>query len=122
MKTKRLHYHWNNYVKNDSFPWGVYCAIIRHCSVNSLTLCGSKGMNEYFKKIIETLQTNTTLQTVTLNDIEESELQVFENIISSFNKSQIRKKRQIENDDEVQCFSLTSFYDKFKWITVIYRY
>ena len=109
-----------NVSKNKSSPWGVYCAIIRHCCFNSLTLCGSKGMKEYFKKIIETLQTNTTLQSITLNDIEDSELQVFENTISSFNKSQIRKKREIENDDKVKCFSLTSFYDKkFKWITVI---
>ena len=51
---------------NSSSPWGVYCAIIRHCCVNSLTLCGDKGMKHYVKKITDSLQTNTTLQSLTL--------------------------------------------------------
>ena len=34
-------------------PWGVYCAIIRHCCVNSLTLCGDEGMKEYVKEITD---------------------------------------------------------------------
>ena len=32
---------------NNSSPWNVYCVIIRHCCVNSLTLCGDEGMGEY---------------------------------------------------------------------------
>ena len=47
-------------------PWDTYCEIIRDCSVNSLMLCGDKGMNKYFKKIINSLQTNTTIQSLTL--------------------------------------------------------
>ena len=50
---------------NESSPWGVYCAIIKHCSVDSLTLCGDEGMMEYAKEIIHSLQTNTTLQLLT---------------------------------------------------------
>ena len=55
---------------NKSSPWGVYCAIIEHCCVNSLTLCGDKGMNEYVKEFTDSLQTNTTLQSLTLCNIE----------------------------------------------------
>ena len=51
---------------NNSSPWGVYCAIIRHCSGNSLTLCGDEGMKEFVKEILDSLQANTTLCSVTL--------------------------------------------------------
>ena len=51
---------------NNSSPWGVYCAIIRHCSVNSLTLCGDEGMKEFVKEILDSLKANTTLCSVTL--------------------------------------------------------
>ena len=50
-------------------PWGVYCAIIRHCSINSLTLCGDEGMEEYIKEITDSLQANTTLQSLSLYGI-----------------------------------------------------
>ena len=33
--------------RNNSSPWGVYCAIIRHCCVDSLALCGDEGINEH---------------------------------------------------------------------------
>ena len=52
---------------NYSSPWGVYCAIIRHCCVSSLTLCGDVGINEYFKEIKDSLQTNVTLQSLILD-------------------------------------------------------
>ena len=45
-------------------PWGVYCAIIRHCCNSNLTLCGDKGMKEYIKEITDSLQANTTLQSL----------------------------------------------------------
>ena len=58
-----------NYVDlscNGSSPWGVYCAIIRHCCTNSLTLGGDEGMKEYIKELADSLQANTTLQSLTL--------------------------------------------------------
>ena len=55
-----------NLRKNDSSPWGVYCAIIRHCCVNSLTLCGDEGMNNYIKDIKDSLDMNPGLHTLTL--------------------------------------------------------
>ena len=54
---------------NSSSPWGVYCAIIRHCCVNGLTLCGDEGMKQYSKEIADSLQANTTLQSLTLYGI-----------------------------------------------------
>ena len=54
---------------NDTSPWGVYCAIIRHCCVDSLTLCGDDGVKDYVKEISENLKLTTTLQELTLQNI-----------------------------------------------------
>ena len=56
---------------NVSSPWGVYCAIIRHCSVNNLTLSGVQAseMKDYVNKITESLQKNTDLTSLTLCNI-----------------------------------------------------
>ena len=51
---------------NKSSPWGVYCAIIKHCNVNSLTLCGDKGMRNFAKEIVGNLQVNTKLRSLIL--------------------------------------------------------
>ena len=56
-------------IENESSPWGVYCAIIRHCSVNSLTLCGDCGIEDYASEIKESLQMNTKLLSLTLCNI-----------------------------------------------------
>ena len=52
--------------KNKSSPWGVYCAIFRHCRTNKLTLCGDEGMKEYIKEIADSLQENTMLHSLAL--------------------------------------------------------
>ena len=56
---------------NDSTPWGVYCAIIRHCSGNNLALCGIKAyeMKEYVDDITKSLQMNNNLESLTLCNI-----------------------------------------------------
>ena len=56
---------------NDSSPWGVYCAIIRHCSVNNLALCGIQAseMKEYVREITRSLRINRTLKSLTLCNI-----------------------------------------------------
>ena len=54
---------------NNSSPWGVYCAIIRHCNVDSLTLCGDHGIEDYVNKIKDCLQMNTKLISLTLCNI-----------------------------------------------------
>ena len=68
---------------NDSSPWGVYCAIIKHCSGNSLTLCGDEGMKYYVKKITDSLQRNTTLQSLTLFKIGRNGQQFIKDILGN---------------------------------------
>ena len=68
---------------NFSSPWGVYCAIIRHCCVNSLTLCGDEGMEEYVKEITDCLQTNATLQSLTLCKIGRTGVESIESILAN---------------------------------------
>ena len=67
---------------NQSSPWGVYCAIIRYYCVNSLTLCGDKGMKEYVKEITDSLQTNEKLQSLTLCKIGRIGLQSIKHVVS----------------------------------------
>ena len=57
---------------NHSSPWGVYCAIIRHCSVNSLTLCGDDGIGQYVNELKEVLQMKTTLISLKLCNINNN--------------------------------------------------
>ena len=51
---------------NKSTPWDGYCTIIRHCCVDKLVLFGYEGMEDYVKEATHSLQTNTTLQSLTL--------------------------------------------------------
>ena len=69
--------------ENESSPWGVYCAIIRHCCGNSLTLCGDEGMEGYVKDIIDSLQANTILQSLTLCKIGKTGLQSMKDILDN---------------------------------------
>ena len=71
-------------------PWGVYCAIIRRCCSDSLTLCGDNGMKEYIKEITDSLQKNTTLQSLTLFDIKTVGVQSVKAVL--MNKSQFTLK------------------------------
>ena len=57
---------------NHSSPWGVYCAIIKHCSVNSLTLCGDDGIGQYVNELKVVLQMNTTLISLKLCNINNN--------------------------------------------------
>ena len=54
---------------NESSPWDLYCAYIRQCSCNSLTLGGDYGMKERVDKINDSLQNNTNLQLLKLKNI-----------------------------------------------------
>ena len=101
---------------NGSSPWGVYCAIIRHCCVNSLTLCGDEGMKDYIKEILDSLQINISLQSLTLHGIGECELQLFESAVSSLNKSLTRSKR--ENCGKFRYFSLSVSYSSKNMVVV----
>ena len=78
--------------KNQASPWGVYCAIVRHCDVNDLTLCGDEGMQEYIVDITYSLQANTTLQSLVVHDVEENEVQLIKNALNSLSTSLINTK------------------------------
>ena len=54
---------------NDSSPWGIYCAIIKHGSVNNLTVCGDEGMKGHIKEITDSLEANRKLESLTLCSI-----------------------------------------------------
>ena len=56
---------------NDSNPWGVYCAIIRHYNVKRLALCGIKAyeMMEYVDGITNSLQMNDNLESLELCNV-----------------------------------------------------
>ena len=96
---------------NKSSPWGVYCAVIRHCCVSSLTLCGDEGINEYFKEIKDSLQTNVALQSLILCHSTETSC-IDEDLISKTNWSQtslgiegILYFTTLSNDDRKETFS-----------------
>ena len=80
-----VHHH-----ANSPSPWGVYCAIIRHCCSNSLTFCGDNRMKEYIKEITDSLQANTTLQSLTLFGIGTVGVQSVKAVL--MNKSQFTLK------------------------------
>ena len=65
--------------RNGSSPWSVYCAIIRHCCVNNLTLCGDDGMEKYVEDITDSLHSNKSLQSLTLCSIGSIGLKVVKN-------------------------------------------
>ena len=52
-----------------SSPWGVYCNIIRYSSNNNLTVCGDNGMEQHIIEIMNSLELNKGLGSLTLCSI-----------------------------------------------------
>ena len=67
--------------RNESSPWGIYCAIIRQCCVKSLTLCGDEGMREYVRDLAGNLQNNVMLESLTLCKIGKTGVKLIEAIL-----------------------------------------
>ena len=67
---------------NESSPWGVYCALIRHSCVNNLTLWGDLGITIYGEVIKDILKANTKLERLTLH-IGRGKLQFIKDVIDS---------------------------------------
>ena len=67
--------------RNNSSPWGVYCAIIRHCCINNLTLCGDDGMKNHVKEITDSLESNRKLQSLTLCSIGRIGVEVIKEVL-----------------------------------------
>ena len=91
---------------NNSSPWGVYCAIIRHCSVNNLTLTGIQvnEMKEYVNEITETLQMNTSLTSLTLNNIlgDIKQIKTVLSCITTFTEFNISCRKFTDSKDMQQ--------------------
>ena len=68
---------------NESSPWGVYCAIIRHCSVNNLTLSGVQAseMKDYVDEIIKSLNC-ASLKSLTLCNIR-GKIELIKTVLST---------------------------------------
>ena len=75
--------------ENTASPWGVYCAIIRHCCINSLTLCGDEGMKEYIQEITDSLQANTTITSLTLHSVGKIGVEAIKQVLC--NKLTLRR-------------------------------
>ena len=71
--------------ENGSSPWDVYCAIIRHCSVGSLTLCEDNGMEDCANEIKASLNANSRLSSLTLCKVSELGLQLISKILACNN-------------------------------------
>ena len=69
--------------ENKSSPWHVYCAIIRCCCGNKLTLYGDEGMKEYAVEITDALRHNSTLESLTLCKIGRIGMGLIENILNN---------------------------------------
>ena len=85
---------------NESSPWGLYCAFIRHCSCNSLTLGGDYGMKEYVNEITESLQSNTQLQSIKLKNITKEGVELIFDIIRT-NKALDLSSNTLSDDGAV---------------------
>ena len=64
-------------------PWGLYCAYIRQYGLNSLTLGGDYGMKEYVTEITESLQNNTNLQSLKLQNMTEDGIKLISEIMTA---------------------------------------
>ena len=105
---------------NESSPCGVYCTIIRHCSVNNLTLCGIQAseMNE----ITESLQKNTTLTSLTLCNIlgNIKSIETVLSCITTLNKINLPCRKVIDSEDfEAVLFHTTLQYECDDTVPVI---
>ena len=89
--------------ENVSSPWGVYCTIIRYCISNWLSLYGGDGLEEYVDKVIESLQANTKLHSLTLHDIRINGIRSIETILH----------RNTSLQEDVRFAELNLPYDKY---------
>ena len=69
--------------KNNTSPWSVYCVIITNCCVDSLTLCGDEGMEQYVKDIALGLQKNPKLKKLTLCKMGSAGIRTIESILAN---------------------------------------
>ena len=79
-----LQLYYVNLQQNVSSPWSVFSAVIKFSLVTNLTLCGGPWSGEIEQcstELKNSLERNTTLQSLTLCNIESSDLQFFKNTL-----------------------------------------
>jgi len=67
-----------------SSPWVAFCAVIKYCLVTDLTLVisfGVSGVKQYADELVNSLQHNTTLKSLTICCIETNELDLIKNVL-----------------------------------------
>jgi len=78
-----LYLEYINLSENSSSQWGVYCAIIRYCCVENLTVCGDEQIDNYMfnEEIIKGLDVNKILHSLTICNIDKKVYALFERCI-----------------------------------------
>jgi len=76
---------------NGESPWSVYCAIIRCCRSNRLTLCGDDGMEEYNKEIVDSVEVNRGLESLTLCRVGKMGLKSVKKFFASINNRTLKE-------------------------------
>ena len=69
-----------NLIGNSVSPWGVYCALINDCQVETLTLCAS-DMHNHVTEIKESLQNAYKLKVLKLFDVNCNDLALLEKVL-----------------------------------------
>ena len=69
--------------ENLSSPWSVYCAIIRYCKTNKLTLYADNEheFKHYINELKDSLESNSKLSVITLYGIVSTELPLMKEVL-----------------------------------------
>ena len=69
--------------ENLSSPWSVYCAIIRYCKTNELTLYADNEheFKHYINELKDSLESNSKLSVITLHGIVSTELPLMKEVL-----------------------------------------
>jgi len=112
--------------RNKSSPWGAYCAIIRHSRVlSSLAVCGDVGMENHIREVIDSLEANVILASLTLYNIGRIGINSLSAILScnttlsKVNLSWKKIKGEI-NDDNVLLQTRKVYNDRMVDVNILH--
>ena len=83
-KMSTLEYIYLDCNRSNSSPWVVFCTAIKHCLVTNLMLFGGfrlSGIVQFASELMDGLQQNTTMKSLTLCSIEVKELEVIKDVL-----------------------------------------
>ena len=109
--------------KNNASQWGVYCSIISHCCVNSLTVCGDEGIDGYIfhEEIIKCLDNNVTLQSLMMCNVDEKLHKTFDHILNYEPPTDLKKIGifKLIPYKKQRCYSLNMISGSHNMITLV---